>query len=127
MLTDPLHGKVSAAFGPLGYPVPAFPLAVGAWSAAIAALNFADGGKHILTAQRMLSILMGGTFYHHIVAEGAPTHIVGGVVFLGLSIAVPVLRGDAKLPEAVGTALALAAVGWGIGVLVHTKQVKQKK
>ena len=67
----------------------------------------------------MLSVLMGGVLHHHIVGENAPAHSVGGLVYLGLSIAVPVLSG-ADPSSTTGVALALAAVGWGMGVLARS-------
>lgn len=116
MVTDPLHGAVSGAFASFGYPA-LFPVAIGLWEGAISALNFYEGGKHVLLAQRLLSVIMGGAVYHHVL-EGKPAGSIGALVFLGMSVYIPVTKGLVALPEAAITAAGLAGVGYAIGVLL---------
>ena len=114
MLTDCLHGRVSKVL--LGYRN-LFPTAVGIWKTLIIAANLAEGGKHALIGQRLISVLMGGVVFHHVVAEGQPTQMGAGLVFLALSAVIPVLRNELVLREAVMGSVLLSAVGYGIGVL----------
>ena len=90
---------------------------LGLWQGAIAGLLWLDGGKHLILAQRMLSVLMGGAIWHHAVGEGAASHSVGALVYLALSAYVPILKG-ADPKEAAAIAAGLAVVGWVMGAVV---------
>jgi hypothetical protein len=125
MVSDPFHGAVSGAFAPLGYPA-LFPLAVGLWMGGISALNFYEAGKHVLLAQRLLSVVMGGAVYHHVL-EGKPAGSIGAIVFLGMSVYIPVTKGLVALPEAAITAAGLAGIGYAIGVLLPKSVAVEKK
>ena len=63
LMLDPLHGQAGPALRKDAKYYPTFfPVCVGAWQAAIAALNFVEGGKHKLVAQTMQAVLMGVSF-----------------------------------------------------------------
>jgi len=127
MLLDPLHGQVTKAFAPVGYPS-LFPVATGAWKLAIVALNFVEDGKYSQYGQWMLATLMGGAIWHHAIGEGHPAASVAPLVFLGLSAAVPYLQNKAPLPMAIAAALACAAGGFAIGhLLPKSKKSAAKK
>ena len=125
MLTDMLHGQASVGFNKLGY-VSHFATIVGIWKAGIASAMWLEGGAYGLLAQRMYSLHLGGVLFHHLVAErGSPASAIVPLAVLGMTVAVPVMRGELALPEAAGGALLLALLGWGIGMLVHSPK-KQK-
>ncbi len=89
---------------------------LGLWQGAIAGLIWFENGKHLILAQRMLSVLMGGAIWHHAIGEGAASHSVGALVYLGLSAYVPILKG-ADPKEAAAIAAGLAVVGWVLGAI----------
>ena len=98
---------------------------LGLWQGSIAALNFFDGGAHKFIAQAMLATLMGGAIHHHAVGEKAPGASVGALVFLGLSVAVPVLAGK-DATQTAGIALALAGLGFGMGQVLRGMATKKQ-
>lgn len=117
---DLLHGQGFKGLTAKGAQYPIwFPTCVGLWQLSVATLNFYGGGAHRLLAQRMLAVLMGGVVHHHAVGEKHPSHSIGGLIFLALSVAVPVLSGE-DAAATTGLALALAAVGYGMGVAARS-------
>ena len=125
-LTTPVHGLIGKAMEKIGYPSAFYP-ATGAWMLAVAGLAVANGGASALYAAGLLAVLMGGAAWHHAAGEGQPAHAVGSLLFLGLAAYLPVLRGELPLEQAAAGAVALAAVGYGIGACLPRTPAGSKK
>jgi hypothetical protein len=121
-----VHGLIGKAMEKIGYPSAFYP-ATGAWMLAVAGLAVANGGASALYAAGLLAVLMGGAAWHHAAGEGQPAHAVGSLLFLGLAAYLPVLRGELPLEQAAAGAVALAAVGYGIGACLPRTPAGSKK
>jgi hypothetical protein len=117
MATDALHGLATREIAlKLGFPK-WFPSVVGVYELLIAAGNWTG---HTAVTQPMLACVMGGAAYTHVIAEGKPSGAGGAVLFWIFSVVVAV-KGESAAPllPTLGLHASLAAVGWGMGVVLN--------
>lgn len=111
--TNELHGLASAPMAKLG--IPSWCIRwIGAWKAVALALNFARDDT-VPVAQGMISVLMGGAIFSHVVVERTPLKTLPALAFLGTSIAIPILRGATPPAQSACISLALALLGYAMG------------
>ena len=113
-VSDPVHGRVSTQLkGRYGYGSWLAPL-VGVWELVIVGRMWCTGGAYRVEAMRMLSTLMGGAFYSHVV-EGDLFGSFGPLAFTAMSVWVigPTLAG-------VKSQAFFFTVGALIGIFVST-------
>ena len=116
--TNDLHGLASAPMAKLGIPG-WFIRWIGAWKAVALALNWAHDGS-VPVAQGMISVLMGGAIFSHVVVERSPLKALPALAFLGTSIAVPILRGATPPAQSACISVALALLGFAVGHGIQT-------
>ena len=84
-VSDPVHGRVSTQLkGRYGYGSWLAPM-VGVWELVIVGRMWCTGGAYRVEAMRMLSTLMGGAFYSHVV-EGDLVGSFGPLAFTAMSV-----------------------------------------
>ena len=85
-VSDPVHGRVSTQLkGRYGYGSWLAPM-VGVWELVIVGRMWCShGGAQRVAAMRMLSTLMGGAFYSHVI-DGDPLGSLGPIAFATMSV-----------------------------------------
>jgi hypothetical protein len=111
--TNDLHGLAGKPMAKLGIPR-WFVRWIGVWKAGALVLNFA-GDAYVSTAQGMLSVLMGGAIFSHVVVERNALKALPALAFLATSIAVPILRGATPPVQSACISVALAVSGYVTG------------
>ena len=84
-VSDPVHHRVSTQLkGRYGYGSWLAPV-VGVWELVIVGRMWCTGGAYRVEAMRMLSTLMGGAFYSHVI-DGDPLGSLGPIAFATMSV-----------------------------------------
>ena len=96
-----------------------FPSLMGPYQLTFALLNFAEGGKHAVVAQAMLSLLMGGAVHHHFVGEGSAGMAIAPLLFWCSTVAVPILQEQKGFTQTLVLAAALGGLGFAMGGLLR--------
>jgi hypothetical protein len=130
MITDGLHGMVSADMVPkLGFPA-WFPTAVGAFKLSQLAMNWTNDGEFTHIAQLMMAFQLGGATYLHIVVEGKVLAAGSCAVFGILTAAALIIDGTFSPTTSVGLLAICSSLGFGSGYLVSAlgnKSVSSKR
>jgi len=121
MITDPLHGGVSAEMvGKLSLPL-WFPFSIGAYKLTQTALNWMNGGTFTVIAQFLDAFKLGGAAYMHSVLEKKPFANPGQVpvlLFFGVGLSVQAMHGKLSLPAALLAHGSLFVGGYAMGHIV---------